>query len=166
MPSISGNRHRLAGRIGENSNDASMDADSTGSHHELPKLLLAIILRLVYRGVALARCVSCKGFSAPDSEDHGVPSADAYSALILHVKDTTDDTSNTMALFKESQSLGVVPNIFMYNTVISKLVKARKADSIVEHARRSVYGDAARTSVPDGFCVRTSTARLRLTSEA
>ncbi|RPD68311.1 hypothetical protein L226DRAFT_261355 [Lentinus tigrinus ALCF2SS1-7] len=60
-----------------------------------------------------------------------------------------------MALFKESQSLGVVPNIFMYNTVISKLVKARKADSIVEHARRSVYGDAARTSVPDGFCVHT-----------
>ncbi|TFK85840.1 hypothetical protein K466DRAFT_664225 [Polyporus arcularius HHB13444] len=58
----------------------------------------------------------------------GVPSADAYGALILHVKDTTDDTSNAMALFQESQSLGVTPNIFMYNTVISKLAKARKAD--------------------------------------
>ncbi|RPD54386.1 hypothetical protein L226DRAFT_617845 [Lentinus tigrinus ALCF2SS1-7] len=58
----------------------------------------------------------------------GVPSADAYGALILHVKDTTDDTSNAMALFQESQSFGVVPNIFMYNTVISKLAKARKAD--------------------------------------
>ena len=58
----------------------------------------------------------------------GVPSADAYGALILNVKDTTDDTSNAMALFTESQNFGVVPNIFMYNTIISKLAKARKAD--------------------------------------
>ncbi|KAI0637582.1 hypothetical protein C8Q77DRAFT_1186663 [Trametes polyzona] len=58
----------------------------------------------------------------------GVPSADAYGALILNVKDTTDDTSNAMALYQESQAYGVVPNIFMYNTVISKLAKARKAD--------------------------------------
>ncbi|KAI0759739.1 hypothetical protein BD413DRAFT_617596 [Trametes elegans] len=58
----------------------------------------------------------------------GVPSADAYGALILNVKDTTDDTSNAMALYQESQTYGVVPNIFMYNTVISKLAKARKAD--------------------------------------
>ncbi|KAI0640523.1 hypothetical protein C8Q79DRAFT_1015056 [Trametes meyenii] len=58
----------------------------------------------------------------------GVPSADAYGALILNVKDTTDDTSNAMALYQESQGHGVVPNIFMYNTIISKLAKARKAD--------------------------------------
>ncbi|KAI1792499.1 hypothetical protein LXA43DRAFT_1093473 [Ganoderma leucocontextum] len=58
----------------------------------------------------------------------GVPSADAYGALILQVKDTTDDTSNAMALFTESQTIGVAPNIFLYNTVISKLAKARKAD--------------------------------------
>ncbi|KAL1939612.1 hypothetical protein VTO73DRAFT_9645 [Trametes versicolor] len=58
----------------------------------------------------------------------GVPSADAYGALILNVKDTTDDTSNAMALYQESQAYGVVPNIFLYNTVISKLAKARKAD--------------------------------------
>ncbi|KAI0666174.1 hypothetical protein C8Q78DRAFT_1083409 [Trametes maxima] len=58
----------------------------------------------------------------------GVPSADAYGALILNVKDTTDDTSNAMALYQESQGYGVVPNIFMYNTIISKLAKARKAD--------------------------------------
>ncbi|KAI0706863.1 hypothetical protein C8T65DRAFT_708697 [Cerioporus squamosus] len=48
----------------------------------------------------------------------GVPSADAYGALILHVKDTTDDTSNAMALFQESQSLG--------------LAKARKADHALQ----------------------------------
>ncbi|KAI9059001.1 hypothetical protein FKP32DRAFT_1580614 [Trametes sanguinea] len=58
----------------------------------------------------------------------GVPSADAYGALILNVKDTTDDTSNAMALYQEAQTYGVIPNIFMYNTIISKLAKARKAD--------------------------------------
>ncbi|KAH9936884.1 uncharacterized protein BXZ73DRAFT_45087 [Epithele typhae] len=62
----------------------------------------------------------------------GVPSADAYGALILNVKDTTDDTSNAMALFQESQALSVTPNIFMYNTVISKLAKARKADAAIQ----------------------------------
>ncbi|OBZ66539.1 Pentatricopeptide repeat-containing protein 5, mitochondrial [Grifola frondosa] len=65
-------------------------------------------------------------------EQGGVPSADAYGALIHHVKDTTDDTSNAMVLFQESQALGVSPNIFMYNTVISKLAKARKADYALE----------------------------------
>jgi hypothetical protein len=33
----------------------------------------------------------------------GVLNADAYGALILYVKDTTDDTSNAMALSQEVQ---------------------------------------------------------------
>ncbi|KZT63980.1 hypothetical protein DAEQUDRAFT_733212 [Daedalea quercina L-15889] len=61
--------------------------------------------------------------------DHGgIPSADAYGALIHNVKDTTDDSHNAIELFREALSRGVVPNIFLYNTVISKLAKARKAD--------------------------------------
>lgn len=62
----------------------------------------------------------------------GAPSADAYGALILHVKDTTDDTSNAMALFQECQMRGVVPNMYLYNNIISKLAKARKADYALE----------------------------------
>ncbi|KAH9927853.1 hypothetical protein B0H21DRAFT_124526 [Amylocystis lapponica] len=62
----------------------------------------------------------------------GSPSADAYGALIHLVKDTTDDTSNAMALFEESQMRGVMPNIYLYNTIISKLAKARKADHALE----------------------------------
>lgn len=61
-------------------------------------------------------------------EQGGSPSADAYGALIQCVKDTTDDTSNAMALFQEALSRGVSPNIYLYNTAISKLAKARKAD--------------------------------------
>ncbi|KAF8432582.1 hypothetical protein L210DRAFT_3413442 [Boletus edulis BED1] len=62
----------------------------------------------------------------------GVPSPDAYGSLIECVKDTTDDTSNAMALFTESQMLGTKPNVYLYNTIISKLAKARKADFALE----------------------------------
>jgi pentatricopeptide repeat protein len=65
--------------------------------------------------------------------DHGgAPTADAYGALILNIKDTTDDASNAMSLFQESQMRGVAPNQFLYNNIISKLAKARKADYALE----------------------------------
>lgn len=65
--------------------------------------------------------------------EHGrAPSADAYGGLILGVRDTTDDTSNAMALFQESQMRGVRPNQYLYNNIISKLAKARKADQALE----------------------------------
>ncbi|KAI0751753.1 hypothetical protein C8Q80DRAFT_1098904 [Daedaleopsis nitida] len=83
----------------------------------------------------------------------GVPSADAYGALILHVKDTTDDTSNAMALFQESQGLGVIPNIFMYNTVISKLAKARKADFALQLFQDMKSNDVQPTSVTYGAVI-------------
>jgi len=58
----------------------------------------------------------------------GAPSADAYGALISCIKDTTDDSANAYTLYHESQIRGVVPNVYLYNTIISKLAKARKAD--------------------------------------
>ncbi|KAF8632397.1 hypothetical protein AX17_004838 [Amanita inopinata Kibby_2008] len=65
-------------------------------------------------------------------ERGGAPTADAYGALILHVKDTTDDTSNAMALFQEAQLHNVKPNQYLFNNIISKLAKARKADYALE----------------------------------
>lgn len=62
----------------------------------------------------------------------GAPTADAYGALIYNVKDTTDDASNAMTLFQESQQLGVTPNQYLYNNIISKLARARKADFALE----------------------------------
>ena len=58
----------------------------------------------------------------------GVPSPDAFGSLIECMRDTTDDTSNALDLFMESLSLGIKPNVYLYNTIISKLAKARKAD--------------------------------------
>lgn len=60
------------------------------------------------------------------------PTADAYGALIQCVKDTTDDTARALEYFHESQTRGAQPNIFLYNTTISKLAKARKADYALE----------------------------------
>ena len=60
------------------------------------------------------------------------PTADAYGALIQCVKETTDDTARALEYFHESQTRGVHPNIFLYNTTISKLAKARKADYALE----------------------------------
>jgi pentatricopeptide repeat protein len=62
----------------------------------------------------------------------GTPSADAYGALIECVKDTTDDTSNAVSLYRESQAVGCTPNVYLFNTIISKLAKARKADFALE----------------------------------
>jgi len=55
------------------------------------------------------------------------PSANSYAALIATVKDTTDDAQAARELWLESRRLGVVPNIYLYNAIISKLSRARKA---------------------------------------
>jgi len=65
-------------------------------------------------------------------ERNVAPSADAYGALILYVKDTTDDASNAMILFQEAVEAKVEMNLYLYNNIISKLAKARKADNALE----------------------------------
>ncbi len=62
----------------------------------------------------------------------GTPSADSYGALVAAVKDTSDDSTMAQELFEESSRLNVVPSIYLYNTVISKLAKARKTDYALE----------------------------------
>ncbi|KDQ65137.1 hypothetical protein JAAARDRAFT_53039 [Jaapia argillacea MUCL 33604] len=86
-------------------------------------------------------------------EHGGTPSADAYGALIQCVKDTTDDTQNAMALFEESQVRGVNPNTFLYNTIISKLAKARKADYAIELFQQMKITGHRPTSVTYGAVI-------------
>ncbi|KAG6816907.1 hypothetical protein H0H87_001860 [Tephrocybe sp. NHM501043] len=62
----------------------------------------------------------------------GAPDADAYGALIYNVKDTTDDASNALELFHEAQTHRVAPNVYLFNNIISKLARARKADYAME----------------------------------
>ncbi|KDQ18922.1 hypothetical protein BOTBODRAFT_28398 [Botryobasidium botryosum FD-172 SS1] len=65
-------------------------------------------------------------------EAGGAPSADAYGAIISCVKNTTDDASVALEFFDESQRLGVRGNTFLYNTIISKLSRARKAKHVLK----------------------------------
>ncbi|KAK7038922.1 hypothetical protein VNI00_010313 [Paramarasmius palmivorus] len=88
------------------------------------------------------------------------PSADAYAGLILGVKDTTDDTSASMALFREALERGVKPNLYLYNNIISKLSKARKASAALElfHSMRvqssPVHPSAITYGAVIGACAR------------
>lgn len=86
-------------------------------------------------------------------EQGGTPSADAYGALIHHVKDTTDDTSNAMALYQESQFRGVRCNLYLYNTIISKLAKARKADYAIHLFKEMKLKGVLPTSVTFGAVI-------------
>ena len=73
--------------------------------------------------------------NAARSKEGGVvyaPSSDAYGALIYNVKDTTDDATNALMLWTEAVELGVEPNLYLYNNIISKLARARKADQALE----------------------------------
>ena len=58
----------------------------------------------------------------------GVPSSNAYGALIANIKDTTDNASVATELFEEARRLGVRPHEYMFNTYISRLSRARKTE--------------------------------------
>jgi pentatricopeptide repeat protein len=53
--------------------------------------------------------------------------------MILNMKDTTDDATVALSLFEESQRLGVRPNVYLFNTLISKLSRARRAKVALEY---------------------------------
>jgi pentatricopeptide repeat protein len=61
-----------------------------------------------------------------------VPSADSYATMIASSRDSTDEALVARELFDESQAMGVVPHLYLYNTIISKLSKARKAELSLE----------------------------------
>jgi pentatricopeptide repeat protein len=83
----------------------------------------------------------------------GAPSADAYGALISCIKDTTDDASVAVELFEESQRLGVRANTFLYNTLISKLSRARKAKYVLKLFRRMAEEGLRPSSVTYGAVI-------------
>jgi len=82
-----------------------------------------------------------------------VPSADAYGVLIQHVKDTTDDTSGTMALFQEALERGVAVNLYLYNNIISKLSKARKADYALKQFQQMKSANIVPSSITYGAVI-------------
>ncbi|KAJ1021855.1 hypothetical protein NDA16_003618 [Ustilago loliicola] len=62
----------------------------------------------------------------------GSPTNNSYASLIATIRDTTDDASIAQELFDESQRFGIRPSTYLFNTVISKLSRARKADRALQ----------------------------------
>jgi pentatricopeptide repeat protein len=95
------------------------------------------------------------------------PSADAYGVLIQFVKDTTDDTSGAITLFQEGLERGMRPNIYLYNNIISKLAKARKADYALELFQQMKANGCTPSSITYsaviGACARVGDVQLAQT---
>lgn len=88
-----------------------------------------------------------------------VPSASAYAALIATIQERTDDAVVAEELFQESQRLGVRPTTYLYNTVISKLSRARKVEQALRLFDEMRTSNLRPSSVTYGAainaCVRT-----------
>jgi pentatricopeptide repeat protein len=83
----------------------------------------------------------------------GVPSADAYATMISFAKDSTDDANVAREMFAESERQGVKPNLYLFNTIISKLSKARKAESAIELFKRMKVENILPSSVTYGAVI-------------
>jgi pentatricopeptide repeat protein len=88
------------------------------------------------------------------------PGPDAYATMIACAKDTTDDALVARELWDESRSLGVKPNIFLYNTIISKLSRARKAEMALELFRHMKEAKVKPSSVTYGAIIVSSRPRV------
>ena len=81
--------------------------------------------------IALAHAGDIKGMHMHRqyiTDQGGTPSNNAYGALIQCIKEMTDDSLNTLAFWQEALAHSVVLNLYLYNMIISKLLKACKAD--------------------------------------
>jgi pentatricopeptide repeat protein len=86
-------------------------------------------------------------------EAGGTPTADAYGALIASVKDTTDDAAYALMFWEEARARGIQPHAYLYNTIISKLSKARKADQAYALLRQMVSEGTQPTPVTYGAII-------------
>ena len=66
-------------------------------------------------------------------ENRNAPSAEGYAAMILNMNRTTDDAAVAVELFEQSQRFGVKPSTFLFNTLISKLSHARRAQDALQY---------------------------------
>ncbi|GAA5828478.1 hypothetical protein JCM5353_007004, partial [Sporobolomyces roseus] len=81
------------------------------------------------------------------------PSADGYAAMILNMKETTDDAAVALMLFEESQRYQVRPNTYLFNTLISKLSRARRAKEALEYFELMKTSGVRPTSITYGAII-------------
>ncbi|WFD31759.1 hypothetical protein MSPP1_002798 [Malassezia sp. CBS 17886] len=90
------------------------------------------------------------------------PSARSYAARIATTRERTDDAVVAETLFLEAKQMGVRPTTYLYNTVISKLSRARKTEPALRLLDEMQQAGLQPSSVTYGAainaCVRTGDA--------
>ena len=83
------------------------------------------------------------------------PDADAFAAYIvnINVTNTNDEATEALALFHEAKSLGVPASTFLYNTLISKLAKARRSDDALYYFHEMCANGVSPSSVTYGTVI-------------
>lgn len=83
------------------------------------------------------------------------PDSDAFAAYIvnLNVMDTNDEAAEALVLFHEAASFGIRPSTFLYNTLISKLAKARRSDDALYYFHEMRANGVAPSSVTFGTII-------------
>lgn len=109
------------------------------------KMIIALAQAGVLEEVAVHRLRLLHAGSAP--------SADAYAAMILNMKETTNDAAVALELFEESQRHGVPANVYLFNTLISKLSRARRAREALEYFELMKEAGIRPTSITYGAVI-------------
>lgn len=86
-------------------------------------------------------------------ESGSAPSADGYAAMILNMNETTDDASVALGLFEEAISRRVAPNVYLFNTLISKLSRARRAKEAITYFELMKTSGLAPSSITYGAVI-------------
>jgi pentatricopeptide repeat protein len=83
------------------------------------------------------------------------PDSDAFAAYIvnLNVTDTNDEATEALSIFHEAKSLGVRSSTFLYNTLISKLAKARRSDDALYYFHEMKVNGISPSSVTYGTII-------------
>jgi pentatricopeptide repeat protein len=83
------------------------------------------------------------------------PDSDAFAAYIvnLNVTDTNDEATEALSLFHKSKALGIRPSTFLYNTLISKLAKARRSDDALYYFHEMRVNGVEPSSVTFGTII-------------
>ena len=95
-------------------------------------------------------------FHQQELQNLGVaPDADAFAAYIVNLNgtDTNDEATEALAFFHQAKSLGVQPSTFLYNTLISKLAKARRSDDALYYFHEMRINGLTPSSVTFGTVV-------------
>lgn len=115
---------------------------------------------LLFNAMIIAHCSvgkvsTARGFQQQLMQIGGTPSASAFAAYIINLPSNgvTDEAAAAIQIFQESQSLHVQPNAFLFNTLLSKLSRARRSEEALIYYEKMRAEGIAPTNVTFGTMI-------------